>query len=111
MSPRSFVIAVGVLLLGVGLFLGFKGSSVEMTYRSAECGSAFSPADYVGTDFGSSIRAETPQEKCDAQLSTNRTWSLVVLGVGLLTVLGGMIVHRPESAAELEHRARVNGGS
>lgn len=118
MSPRTFVITVGVLLLAIGLFVGLRPHSVG----DASCGSAFSAdrqapqnVDFT-TDLTNSMSGlgrtttTTVQDECkDATGSSGIAWALIVGGA--LTVVGGVVVQRGETQAELEHRARVNGGS
>jgi hypothetical protein len=92
MKPRAFVAVIGFLFLVVGLFIGFKSTSVPTTYGTSSCGSAFAPAPLVTVDILASPTAETPYARCNDTLSTRKTIAFVLIGVGVLTVIGAMVI-------------------
>jgi hypothetical protein len=106
MKPKAFVIVVGLVVMVVGVFVGFQSVSVSLSDGSpASCGSAFSPADVVATDFGGAfglqVDPKSSQQRCADSLSGKRTVALVLLGVGALVMLGGAVIRTstPECVA------------
>jgi hypothetical protein len=92
MKPRAFAAIIGFLFLVVGLFIGFKSTSVPITYGTAQCGSAFAPSTITTHDFGAPTSAESPTARCDDTLGTRKTITFVLIGVGVLTVIGAMVI-------------------
>jgi hypothetical protein len=97
MKPKVFAVLVGLIIAVVGLVVGVRSASVSQSDGSSQsCGSAFTPAAVVGTDFGAAfgykVDPKTTEQRCSDALGSKRTISLVAIGVGLLTMLGGAVV-------------------
>jgi hypothetical protein len=92
MKPRAFVAIVGFLFLVVGLFVGFKSTSVPTTYGTSSCGSAFAPAPLATVDILAAPGTETPYARCNDTLDTRKTVAFILIGVGVLTVIGAMVI-------------------
>jgi hypothetical protein len=96
MNLRTFVVLAGAALLGVGLWLGFSGVSVSMSDGDpVACGAAYSTDVPLVYPEDLLYSGEDVTEHCADARSTRRTWSLALIGIGALTIIGGLVV-RPQ---------------
>lgn len=109
MSPKAFAAAVGIVLLGIGLFLGLRGH--ELSGFSGErfsCGSAFSPdnTQAQSQDSRQSLYTAMTENRVsrdtkyvsacrDAVGSAVLPWVLVIGGA--LIAIGGFVIRKPSA--------------
>jgi len=96
MSPRAFIVIIGFILLGVGVFLGFSSTSISESSGVADCGSVFSANEQVPTDFGAAFGLKVsdvpPKQQCADKLSGRQPAVWGFIGVGVLTVIGSAVI-------------------
>lgn len=112
MSPRAFAVALGIVAIAVGLFLGLRGHSVPgFSGDPIACGSAFSPdrsgasqADgaeglYVAQTQNRLTDSTKYTASCDAARGSSAVpWALIAAGAVL--AIGGLVVRtKPSTGA------------
>lgn len=84
MSVKAFVGVIGLVVLGVGLYLGLQGHIVDAgNYRGIRCGSAFNPMDR-------GIPAQAVSVCEGARPSAALLWAVVA--VGAIALLGALVI-------------------
>lgn len=88
-TPRQAIVAIGIILAAVGL-LGLMAPVSATEYglignRVVECGSPIAPAGFT---------SDGPL--CEDALGSRRWWATPLLAVGIIAVIGGVAVRRPE---------------
>jgi hypothetical protein len=89
-TPRQFI-------AGIGIALGIVAAVFLMLPMSATQADPF--GGEIVVDCGSPIATSTaaPSDACDDEIGTRRAWSIPLLAVGVLAVVGAAVVHVPTS--------------
>jgi hypothetical protein len=90
MSPRIYALIIGGVLAAVGFFALVFSVSIpadSVVIDSVECGTGF------GVVATKPIGAPDDwRTQCDSAVSTRQAWAWGLLGLGALTLVGGLFV-------------------
>lgn len=89
-SPRQFIVAVGVVLAVIGaiaLVLPVSADALTLYgYETVDCGPSSAPSGPVS---GPGVAA------CSDALSDRRIWAIPLFALGLIAAIGGATVRKP----------------
>jgi hypothetical protein len=97
MSPRAFVVSAGVALLLLGLALLVLPVSVTVAGATGPCGATSETTNPPSSIMFNNQAYLAFQDECADATGTREAWSWGLMGIGLLTVIGGALV-QPRSA-------------